>query len=83
MALALATNSQDNHLRALVMAFIASQYMYTAGDHARSVLQTIDQLGAGLGASLKGDDGKVKTCIGNAPLRLWAGERLGGERPKL
>lgn len=68
--------------------------MYTAGDHAFSVLQAIDQLGAGLGASSSkalpsseggGEDGNNPTkaraspSVGNAPLRLWAGERFLGE----
>lgn len=80
LALSLATKSQDNHFRALVLAFIASQYMYTAGEHAYSMLQAIDQMGAGLGAtSGKVEDGKDKSSVGNAPLRLWVGERLLGE----
>ena len=49
-ALHFVTNSQDNHLRGLVLALITSQSFYTAGDHAHQMLQTCEQLAAGLGA---------------------------------
>jgi len=80
-ALHLATQSQDNHLRALVLALIASQYFYTAGDHAQQMLQTCEQLAAGLGAppvtnSLKEGTTTTTTVSGNVPLGLWVGERF-------
>ncbi|RPD54496.1 hypothetical protein L226DRAFT_539879 [Lentinus tigrinus ALCF2SS1-7] len=83
-ALELATKAQDNHLRALVLALITAHYLHTAGDHARSMLQTCEQLAAGLGApptkgaSTSGENGKVATpiVVGNAPLGLWVGERF-------
>ena len=76
-ALDLASAAQDNHLRAVVLALLASQYFHTAGDHAMSILKTSEQLAAGLGAPpIKGAN---DMCAGNAPLRLWIGERMLGE----
>ncbi|KAI0076788.1 hypothetical protein K474DRAFT_1772229 [Panus rudis PR-1116 ss-1] len=59
-ALTLATSSQDNHLRALILALIASQYFYTAGDHAAGMLRTCEQLAAGLGAPVNKEKEKAK-----------------------
>ncbi|KAI0066715.1 hypothetical protein BV25DRAFT_1849368 [Artomyces pyxidatus] len=74
-ALELATQAQDNHLRALVLALIAAHYFHTAGGHALSMLGTCEQLAAGLGAPpAKEDAGKDQH--GNVPLRLWLGERF-------
>ena len=86
-ALELATTAQDNHLRALVLALIAAHYLHTAGDHARTMLQTCEQLAAGLGApstkdaTTTGANGKSTQpiVVGNAPLGLWVGERFLGE----
>ena len=86
-ALELATKAQDNHLRALVLALIAAHYLHTAGDHARNMLQTCEQLAAGLGAppvkgaTTGGENGKAAApvVVGNAPLGLWVGERFLGE----
>lgn len=84
-ALELATKAQDNHLRALVLALIAAHYLHTAGDHARTMLQTCEQLAAGLGAPpTKGTGATQNTkstpvVVGNAPLGLWVGERFLGE----
>ena len=75
-ALTLASNSQDNHLRASILALIASQYFYTARDHCMSTLQTCEQLAAGLGAPLKGENTKV--VPGNAHLALWVGKHFLG-----
>ncbi|KAH9854482.1 hypothetical protein C2E23DRAFT_726704 [Lenzites betulinus] len=81
-ALELATRAQDNHLRALVLALIAAHYLHTAGDHARTMLQTCEQLAAGLGApSTKGAAASQAgrnppVAVGNAPLGLWVGERF-------
>ncbi|KAI0789374.1 hypothetical protein C8Q75DRAFT_157646 [Abortiporus biennis] len=76
-ALSLATASQDNYLRALVLALVSSHYMYTAGDHAGNVLQSCLTLAAGMGASSSKDktkkNGDLK--LGNLPLKLWVGER--------
>ncbi|KAI0275428.1 hypothetical protein BC834DRAFT_852822 [Gloeopeniophorella convolvens] len=68
-ALSLASAAQDNHLRALILALVAAHYVHTAGTHARGVLGTAAQLAAGLGAGYANEPG-------NAPLRLWLGERL-------
>ncbi|KAJ7342640.1 hypothetical protein DFH08DRAFT_783042 [Mycena albidolilacea] len=74
-ALTYATECQDNHLRALILALIASHYLHTAGDQAQKMLATCEQLAAGLGAP--GKKGKeLVDAVGNAPLRLWAGERF-------
>ena len=89
-ALELATKAQDNHLRALVLALVSAHYLHTAGDHARGMLQTCEQLAAGLGAPLKpvgapsapAVDG-AKDAVGNAPLGLWVGERFLGGFPML
>ena len=89
-ALELATQSLDNHLRALVLALISAHYLHTSGDHARTMLQTCEQLAAGLGApaikaapvpangkaQAQGSPGPV--VVGNAPLGLWVGERFLG-----
>src|SRR6266540_2310064 len=84
-ALNLSTASQDNHLRALVLALIAAQYVHTSAGHAETMLSTADQLASGLGARPKllpissRSPGKVAAGsndgVGNAPLRLWIGER--------
>ncbi|KAL1950914.1 hypothetical protein VTO73DRAFT_63 [Trametes versicolor] len=81
-ALELATKAQDNHLRALVLALIAAHYLHTAGDHARTMLQTCEQLAAGLGAPPTKGTGATQNAkstpvvVGNAPLGLWVGERF-------
>jgi len=87
-ALDLATRAEDNHLRALVLALVAAQYTCTAREHAASMLVTCEQLAAGMGAGDKKALGKENVQqgqergsgeVGNAPLRLWVGERfLGG-----
>ena len=95
-ALELATRSLDNHLRALILALVSAHYLHTAGDHARAMLQTCEQLAAGLGATAKGivssGDRAPATApppspstvsVGNAPLGLWVGERFLGESSAL
>lgn len=80
-ALSLATKAKDNHLRALILALIASHYFHTAGDHALEMLQTCEQLAAGLGAPAdksKSDSKDAVVPVGNAPLGLWVGERFLG-----
>lgn len=80
-ALNLATQSQDNHLRALVLALISAQYFYTAGDHAQQMLQTCEQLAAGLGAppsKTPGSSAENAVVFGNVPMGLWVGERFLG-----
>ncbi|KAJ7775702.1 hypothetical protein DFH07DRAFT_984776 [Mycena maculata] len=74
-ALSYATECQDNHLRALILAMIAAHYLHTAGEQAQLMLATCEQLAAGLGAPGKKGKDRVET-VGNAPLRLWAGERF-------
>ncbi|KAF8816161.1 hypothetical protein BYT27DRAFT_7128066 [Phlegmacium glaucopus] len=57
-ALQLSTSAQDNHLRALILSLIASQYVHTSTEHAETMLTTAEQLAAGLGASVvKGGGG--------------------------
>ncbi|KAJ7249012.1 hypothetical protein C8J57DRAFT_1672222 [Mycena rebaudengoi] len=74
-ALAYATQCQDNHLRALILTLIAAHYLHTAGEQAQKMLATCEQLAAGLGAP--GKKGKERPdTVGNAPLRLWIGERF-------
>jgi len=77
-ALQLSTTAQDNHLRALILSLIASQYVHTSMEHAATMLATAEQLGAGLGASGAGEklkSGSKGDGVGNAHLRLWIGER--------
>ncbi|KAJ6626467.1 hypothetical protein B0H10DRAFT_522151 [Mycena sp. CBHHK59/15] len=74
-ALTYATECQDNHLRALILALIAAHYVHTAGAQAKTMLATCEQLAAGLGAP--GKKGRERAdAVGNAPLRLWVGERF-------
>ncbi|KJA19213.1 hypothetical protein HYPSUDRAFT_168399 [Hypholoma sublateritium FD-334 SS-4] len=85
IALNLSTSAQDNHLRALVLALVAAQYVHTSTEHAETMLGTAEQLAAGLGAQPKAppkaDTSKVtptlteRDGVGNAHLRLWIGER--------
>ncbi|KAF4604497.1 hypothetical protein EYR40_003271 [Pleurotus pulmonarius] len=91
IALSKATRAQDNHLRALVLALISAHYFHVSADHARTMLVTCDQLAAGLGATstkskavaegdgrrdqADGSKGGVSD-VGNAPLRLWVGEKF-------
>lgn len=76
-SLELATRSQDNHLRAVILALISAHYFHTAGDHALTMLQTCEQLAAGLGAPpTKGATGPASASVGNAPLGLWVGEKF-------
>lgn len=79
-ALDYASKSQDNHLRALVLALIASHYFHTSKEHAQTMLTASEQLAAGLGASTTKKPKKAGgDSVGNAALRLWLGERfLGG-----
>ncbi|KAH9486026.1 hypothetical protein JR316_0000090 [Psilocybe cubensis] len=88
-ALNLTTAASDNHLRALVLALVAAQYVHTSTEHAETMLNTAELLAAGLGAqpkANKGTDGgknsaaptsNIKSAdnVGNAHLRLWIGER--------
>ncbi|KAJ7039378.1 hypothetical protein C8F04DRAFT_1392448 [Mycena alexandri] len=75
-ALSYATETQDNHLRALILALIAAHYLHTAGDQAQKMLATCEQLAAGLGAPGKKTNKERVDTVGNAPLRLWVGERF-------
>ncbi|KIJ64161.1 hypothetical protein HYDPIDRAFT_132789 [Hydnomerulius pinastri MD-312] len=87
-ALALSGAAGDNHLRALILAVVGAQYVYTAPGHAMEVLAVCETLGAGMGASVKKakeelecsvtekSSGETKDATGNAPLRLWVGERF-------
>ncbi|KAJ3845306.1 hypothetical protein F5878DRAFT_550612 [Lentinula raphanica] len=79
-ALSFASSAGDNHLRALILALIASHYFHTATDDALGMLGMCENLAAGLGATakppsgVKGND-KAGDAVGNAPLRTWVGER--------
>lgn len=87
-ALTLTTNSQENYLRALVLAMCSSHYLLTAEDHARDMLEACSNIACGLGVGQKkstqsqsqlsqdasATEGGNK--LGNVPLRLWCGERL-------
>lgn len=86
-ALTLSGNAGDNHMRALVLAFVGAQYVYTAPEHAMEVLAVCEALGAGMGATAQTNgcgnrvdmgSGGSADAIGNAPLRLWVGERFLG-----
>ncbi|PIL31049.1 hypothetical protein GSI_05745 [Ganoderma sinense ZZ0214-1] len=70
--------AQDNHLRALVLALVLAHYLlHTAGDHARAMLQTCEQLAAALAVtSASSGEGASTASVGNAPLGLWVGERF-------
>ncbi|KAJ3936138.1 MAG: hypothetical protein NXY57DRAFT_986899 [Lentinula lateritia] len=79
-ALSFASSAGDNHLRALILALVASHYFHTATDDALGMLAMCENLAAGLGAAVKpatGTSGKEKTgdAIGNAPLRTWVSDR--------
>ncbi|KAH7914523.1 hypothetical protein BJ138DRAFT_1143607 [Hygrophoropsis aurantiaca] len=77
-ALGIVSRAQDNHLRALLLALISTHYLHTAPDHAQTTLIACEQLAAGLGAVVKVEDGAqpLNDAVGNAPLRLWVGERF-------
>lgn len=84
-SLDIATASQDNHLRAVIIALTSAHYVHTASDHAKMMLDTARQLAAGMGApSVKYEvtQKQYKTQeapeLGNAPLGLWVGERFQG-----
>jgi len=86
-ALSKASQAQDNHLRALLLAFISSHFLHTSPDEAERMLLTCETLCAGLGAQARKSDSdlplpektKLSTGrVGNAPLRLWVGERFLG-----
>ncbi|KAG1902737.1 uncharacterized protein F5891DRAFT_1215571 [Suillus fuscotomentosus] len=77
--------------RALLLAQVGAQYLHTAPAHAMETLAVCETLGAGMGAKQKdvdgvkgGGKGKEKErdmdgsdgSLGNAPLRLWVGERF-------
>lgn len=91
-ALSLSTLAGENHLRALLLAQVGVQYLHTAPSHAMETLAVCETLGAGMGVKQKevtienrqGEE-KVKVdaedkheAIGNAPLRLWVGEKFLG-----
>jgi hypothetical protein len=52
-ALQLATISSDNYLRALILSFIGSHFVYTAPEEAAGMFGIVEQLGSGLGARPK------------------------------
>ncbi|GJE89523.1 hypothetical protein PsYK624_056250 [Phanerochaete sordida] len=77
-ALGQATRSQDNHMRAAILALIAAQYFHTSGDHALQMLQTCEQLAVGLGAPASKSTEKENgpSAVGNARLGLWVGQKF-------
>jgi hypothetical protein len=78
-----------------VLALVAAQYVHTSAEHAEDMLNTAEQLAAGLGAQPKATTSPSKRQqaspkktsvaagdgIGNAHLRLWIGERSLGLSP--
>jgi hypothetical protein len=90
IALACASKSLDNHLRALVMALVSACYVHTAAEHAQAMLLTCEQLAAGLGAPIERSQQQQQQPsqqppptpadlrVGNAQLRLWCGEQFLG-----
>lgn len=86
-SLDIASASQDNYLRALILALTSSRYLHTASEHAKKMLETCRQLAAGLGARAISDDHPddglprppgITESLGNAPLGLWVGEQFLG-----
>jgi len=84
-ALEIATQSSDNHLRALILALLSNLYLLTASEHAQLMLRMCRQLAAGLGAPVirsepdQASEAENAQVVGNAPLGLWVGERFVGE----
>lgn len=73
-----------------MFALVAAQYVHTSAEYAEDMLNTAEQLSAGLGAQpkaatrappgKKGASPKKKSVVagdgvGNAHLRLWIGQR--------
>ena len=84
-ALSACTVSQDNHLRALVFALVAAQYVHTSAEHAQTMLATAETLASGMGGGMKKvKDGNLSEIggrngeFGNVFLRLWVGEQSVG-----
>ena len=75
----MATKAQDNHMRAAILALITGHYMHTAGDHALSMLQTCEQLAAGMGAPATKGTPPGTAVTGNVRLGLWVGQKYLGE----
>ncbi|KAL0577825.1 hypothetical protein V5O48_004153 [Marasmius crinis-equi] len=84
-ALSYTTDARDNHLRVLILAFIASQFLHTSAKDALDMLTMCGNLASGLGAVPGGgksssngssSDGKKPVDgLGNVPMRMWIGER--------
>lgn len=73
-----ASKSQDNHLRALIMALVSSHYFHTAYDQAEQVLSTCEQLAVGLGAPTDKMNSNQVPSFGNIQLGIWVSERTLG-----
>lgn len=73
-----ASRSQDNYLRALIMALVSSHYFHTAYDQAEQVLSTCEQLAAGLGAPSDRIHSSEVLTSGNIQLGVWVSERTLG-----
>jgi len=73
-----ASRSQDNHLRALIMALVSSHYFHTAYDQAEQILSTCEQLAAGLGAPTDKPNSNEVQTFGNTQLGIWVCERTLG-----
>lgn len=73
-----ASRSQDNHLRALIMALVSSHYFHTAYEQAEQVLSTCEQLAAGLGAPTDKIGSNDALPFGNIQLGIWVSERTLG-----
>ncbi|KAJ3495993.1 hypothetical protein NLJ89_g10544 [Agrocybe chaxingu] len=65
-ALQLTSTAGDNHMRALILSLIAEQYLHTSTEHAETILNTAEQIAAGLGAQPKAKE-KAKESPAPAP----------------
>ncbi|CAA7268917.1 unnamed protein product [Cyclocybe aegerita] len=82
-ALQLTSAAGDNHMRALILSLIAEQYLHTSTEHAETILNTAEQIAAGLGAQPKptndapGAKGKAKESPGTAESKATQANGVG------
>ncbi|KAK1228586.1 hypothetical protein PQX77_008364 [Marasmius sp. AFHP31] len=84
-----ASSAGDNHIRALILALIASHFFHTSADDSLEMLTMCGNLAAGFGAVPGGgkvssrrssmtnssEEKKPVDGLGNVSLRMWVGER--------